>query len=129
MGSTIDRISTNRRTLLKTAATLGAGIVSGAGAPPASAAPRRTAPAVHVRTQSVAIPDGMALVTSPRLPLFDVGPDEAGQLLAGAIPDWSAVGSAIRSTVQPVAAGVPPACMNPIAHHADYEGVVAGLTK
>ena len=40
------------------------------------------------------VPDGMALVASPRLPLTGVGPDDPWRLLTGRVTNWGAVGSA-----------------------------------
>ncbi len=50
-----------------------------------------------------ALPDGMALVASPRLPVAGVGPDDAWGLLSGAITNWSSVGSFVPLPVRPVA--------------------------
>ncbi len=49
------------------------------------------------------LPDGMALVASPRLPVSGVGPDEVWRLLSGEITNWSAVGSFVPLPVRPVA--------------------------
>jgi poly-gamma-glutamate synthesis protein (capsule biosynthesis protein) len=50
-----------------------------------------------------AVPEGMALVTSPRLPLFDLASQEVGGLVSGQIPTWIEVGSALELAVTPVA--------------------------
>ncbi len=48
------------------------------------------------------LPDGMALVASPRLPVDGVGPGDVWPLLNGGISDWSAVGSFVPMPVRPV---------------------------
>jgi hypothetical protein len=50
-----------------------------------------------------ALPEGMALVASPRLPVSGVGPDDAWGLLSGQITNWSAVGSFVPLPVNLVA--------------------------
>ena len=45
----------------------------------------------------------MALVASPRLPLFDLASQDVGALVAGQIPSWIEVGSALDLAVTPVA--------------------------
>jgi poly-gamma-glutamate synthesis protein (capsule biosynthesis protein) len=50
-----------------------------------------------------ALPDGMALVASPRLPVTGVGPDDAWGLLSGQITNWSSVGAFVPLPVRPVA--------------------------
>lgn len=57
------------------------------------------------------LPAGMALVSSPRLPLFGIGSAELQRLLAGQVTDWRELGSAVSlpvalyglSTATPVA--------------------------
>ncbi len=95
----------------------------------AKASPIRM-PAVRIARNAVAIPDGMALVTSPRTPLFDIGPDDAGQLLAGAFANWTDLGSPVGRAIEPVAVGAkPPAGMTPIETYADYESLIKGFEK
>ena len=48
------------------------------------------------------LPAGMAVVTSPRLPLFDIGSGQLGPVLGGAITDWVEVGCPLSLTVVPV---------------------------
>ena len=72
----------------------------------------------------------MALVTSPRVPLFGVGPDDPARLLDGRIGDWREVGSAAPLAVEPLAlvgAGEP--AVRPVETVADYEGLVAALVR
>jgi poly-gamma-glutamate capsule biosynthesis protein CapA/YwtB (metallophosphatase superfamily) len=52
--------------------------------------------------RNIGVPEGMALVASPRLPLTGVGPDDPWRLLTGRVADWSEVGSAIALAVNPV---------------------------
>jgi hypothetical protein len=49
------------------------------------------------------IPDGMAFVASPRLPLAGVAPDDPWRLLTGAVTNWAAVGSAVPIPVRALA--------------------------
>src|SRR4051794_6543316 len=117
MSSWKDRTTMNRRTLLAGAAAAVAGtsgMVAGisaltcgdakpggadptsttndvAGAPASSPAPSRAAsgaPSIRASRALLQVPQGMALVTSPRLPLFGVGGQEASDLLSGALPSW-----------------------------------------
>lgn len=50
-----------------------------------------------------ALPEGMALVASPRLPVTGVGPGDVWGLLSGQITNWSSVGSFVPLPVRPVA--------------------------
>src|SRR5215210_8079637 len=52
--------------------------------------------------RNVGVPEGMALVASPRLPLAGVGPEDPWSLLTGRVRDWSEVGSAVSLPVNPV---------------------------
>src|SRR6476469_9841153 len=82
-------------------------------------------PAVRIARNAVEIPDGMAIVTSPRVPLFDVGPNDAGQLWAGAFPNWLDLGSPVSRAIEPVAVGAqPPAGMTPAETYGDYEALI-----
>ena len=72
----------------------------------------------------------MALVTSPRLPLFGVGPDDPDRLLGGGVADWRGVGSAAALPVAPLAlAGSEPPGIDPVATYGDYDELVAGLDE
>ncbi len=73
------------------------------------------------------VPEGMALVTSPRLPLFGVGPEDPTRLLAGEIVDWRAVGSAVALPVEPLALVGEEAGTAAVATFPDYEALVDGL--
>lgn len=76
------------------------------------------------------MPEGMALVTSPRLPLFGVGPEDAGRLLWGEVDDWRAVGSAVALPVEPLAlAGQRNRDGRPVAIFDGYEALVSGLVE
>ncbi len=100
-----------------------------AGAASAGAALTIDMPAVHVRANSVAIPDGYAIVTSPRLPLFDIGSDDAGQLLAGAIPDWREVGSPIGLPVELLASGQAPPGITAAQTYPDFASLATAFTQ
>src|SRR5688572_32907165 len=78
----------NRRTLMK-------------------AAPGLAAP-VLLRQQvagqeSASVPAGMALVSSPRLPLHGIGSEEAGGVLAGTTTQWEDAGSPVALPVEVLA--------------------------
>ncbi|MDP9365940.1 MAG: CapA family protein, partial [Chloroflexota bacterium] len=75
------------------------------------------------------VPPGMALVTSPRLPLFGVGPDDPGRLLRGSVADWRALGSPVPLPVEPLALRGEAAGTRPVATYDDYEALVAGLAE
>jgi poly-gamma-glutamate capsule biosynthesis protein CapA/YwtB (metallophosphatase superfamily) len=78
---------------------------------PAPATPARSSkpsPLVEPREsaralKNIGVPDGMALVVSPRLPLSGVGPADPWRLLTGTITNWSEVGSAVSLPVQTLA--------------------------
>ena len=113
---TLHSIRTTRRGFLAGAASTGAALSIGM-------------PAVHVRAEDVAIPDGFALVTSPRLPLFDIGQAEAGQLLAGAIPDWRDVGSPLGLPVELLSIGDAPQGMTIAQSYPDYASLAAAFNQ
>ena len=97
-------------------------------ATPPATPPAATGPASPIAGATVA-PD-LALVTSPRLPLFGIGPDEVDPLLGGEIANWRAVGSAVSLPVEPLAlAGATLPNEAPAAAFADYEALVAGLAE
>lgn len=78
----------------------------------------------------LAVPDGMALVTSPRLPLFGVGSAEMTDLLAGKLPSWLDAGSPIDLEVAPLALeSVVPEGAVPVETLKDYEALVKELAR
>lgn len=117
----------SRRKLLAGAGTLAGATalgIAGANAPRGggsgiSAAPT-SAPTAEIRfaqevatptASTIQLPNGTALVTSPRLPLHGIGADQVQALLQGAITSWRDVGSPINLPVSPFA----------------IDGVVAGM--
>jgi poly-gamma-glutamate capsule biosynthesis protein CapA/YwtB (metallophosphatase superfamily) len=108
--------------------------ISGAPAPkpaanstPSGLAGARIAPAVQV---VAALPAGMALVASPRLPLFSVGGGDVAKLLGAQVPTWTEVGSPIGLPVEPIALeGQAPNGMTPVATFASYEDLAAELDR
>jgi poly-gamma-glutamate capsule biosynthesis protein CapA/YwtB (metallophosphatase superfamily) len=54
------------------------------------------------KLRNIGVPDGMALVASPRLPLAGVGPEDPWDLLTGRVADWSDVGSPVSLPVNPM---------------------------
>ena len=81
-----------------------AAAASGSGTPQRREGALRQATATPVPQSAVrGLPDGMALVASPRLPVSGVGPDDVMRLMSGEITNWSAVGSFVPLPVRPVA--------------------------
>jgi poly-gamma-glutamate capsule biosynthesis protein CapA/YwtB (metallophosphatase superfamily) len=70
------------------------------------------------------VPAGMALVSSPRLPLFGIGSSDVAPLLNGQITDWRDLGSAVALPVEvfTLGSGTPTASATMVA---DYEALVA----
>jgi len=67
-------------------------------------------------------------VTSPRLPLWGVGREQASALAGGAVRDWSEVGAPLDLPVRVVALdGFVADGLEPAEVYADYEALVAGL--
>lgn len=66
------------------------------------ATPAATPATMHALSNE-GLPEGMALVASPRLPVSGVGPEDPWHLLSGSITDWAVVGSAVPIPVRPVA--------------------------
>jgi poly-gamma-glutamate capsule biosynthesis protein CapA/YwtB (metallophosphatase superfamily) len=93
---------------------------------PPAAAPQiaMQAPAVVTasRQQVANLPEGQALITSPRLPLFGVGENDLPGLLTGETTDWNDVGSPVSIAVIPVALeGSVPEGMTPAETFASYD--------
>jgi poly-gamma-glutamate synthesis protein (capsule biosynthesis protein) len=82
------------------------------------------------RGTRLTVPDGYALVTSPRLPLFGVAADDPGRLLKGEIGDWRALGAAIPMAVEPLGltGAIPPGVV-PVATYRRYDELVAALSE
>jgi poly-gamma-glutamate synthesis protein (capsule biosynthesis protein) len=112
----------HRRALIGGAAATGALATTATVARAAPVAPLL----VRYRAQQAAnLPEGMALVTSPRLPLFGIGENDIPGLLSGQITDWGTVGSPVSVPVQPVAIdGAVPAGMTPTATFGSYADLV-----
>jgi hypothetical protein len=142
--------SLSRRKLLAGAGTLAGATaigIAGANAPRGrgiSAAPT-SAPTTEIRfAQEVAtppevatpsaatiqLPNGTALVTSPRLPLHGIGTDQVQALLQGAITSWRDVGSPINLPVSAFAIdGIVPDGMKSPQMVKDYAGLLDALNK
>ena len=74
--------------------------------------------------------DGLALVSSPRLPLFGIGSAERDALLAGEITNWRDLGSAAAFTIELLAIdGVVPEGSSPAETVADYDALAAALAE
>lgn len=84
-----------------------------------------TAPAV-----SANVPQGMALVTSPRLPLWNVAATEWQGLIHGETKSWRDVGCPIGLPVSSLAIdGLVPDGMKPAKVVNDYDALVQGLNR
>jgi len=80
--------------------------------------------------QAVELPQGTALVTSPRLPLAGIGSAQVSPLLQGAVTNWREVGAPVGLSVTTVALdGVVPSGMQPAETVADYAALVEALAK
>lgn len=92
--------------------------------PTAVATPAATA------APAIQLPNGTALVTSPRLPLHGIGADQVQALLQGAISSWREVGSPINLPVSPLAidGAVPDGMQSPKMVN-DYAALIAELNK
>ncbi len=53
--------------------------------------------------ENAGLPDGMALVASPRMPVSGVGASDPWRMLTGQVTNWAAVGSAMPFPIRPVA--------------------------
>ncbi len=74
------------------------------------------------------LPEGTALVTSLRLPLFGVSGNDVEAILSGRVPSWLDVGAAMDLPVEPVALqGLELASMAPVATVPDYDALVQEL--
>lgn len=91
MTSSFQARRVTRRTIFKGAAASAASV---------ALAGRQT---VDTRAQEVSgLPAGMALVASPRLPLYGVGSSDVAALLGGTVPDWREAGSPVSLPVEPI---------------------------
>ena len=98
----------------------------------AQAAVTTQAPALVVssRQQVANVPDGQALITSPRLPLFGIGENDVAGLLNGQTTDWNAVGTPNSLTVIPVALeGNVPEGMTPAETFGSYDALADFLAE
>ncbi|MGI8483802.1 MAG: CapA family protein, partial [Thermomicrobiales bacterium] len=138
--------SLSRRKLLAGAGTLAGATalgIAGANAPHGggvSAAPTAeirfvqevaTPPVVATPSAStIQLPNGTALVTSPRLPLHGIGVDQVQSLLQGSITSWRDVGSPINLPVSAFAIdGIVADGMKSPQMVKDYSGLLAELNK
>lgn len=142
--------SLSRRKLLAGAGTLAGATalgIAGANAPHGggvSAAPT-SAPTAEIRfvqevatppvvatpsASTIQLPNGTALVTSPRLPLHGIGVDQVQALLQGSITSWRDVGSPINLPVSAFAIdGIVADGMKSPQMVKDYSGLLAELNK
>ena len=92
-------------------------------------APPTEVPAVATPTPSgPVVPRDMAIVTSPRLPLFGIGESQAERLLAGKVTDWRELGSAIGFRPEPLALpNLVPAGLGGAEVVRDYDDLAARL--
>ena len=77
---------------------------------------------------NIGIPEGMALVASPRLPVAGVGPEDPWRLLTGKTMDWAALGSPVPLRVRPLGLeGETTSDMRPEQTFADYDALAAAM--
>ncbi len=78
--------------------------------------------------QDIELPQGTALVTSPRLPLAGIGSGQIGALLQGGVANWRDLGAPIGLPVTTIAIdGLVPAGMTPAQTVTDYAGLLDAL--
>lgn len=88
-----------------------------------------TAPGQGYQSKAV-VSSYLALVTSPRLPLYGVGQDAAARLIAGQANDWRQAGAPLGLKAEPLALqGQVPPGMTPAATFASYDALVTGLEQ
>jgi poly-gamma-glutamate synthesis protein (capsule biosynthesis protein) len=88
------------------------------------------APNVITARRQTAVPEGAALIASPRLPLFDVASQDLGGMLNGDIPSWIEVGSAIDLPIYPVALeGTAIDGLNPQKTYKSYDRLASFLNS
>jgi poly-gamma-glutamate capsule biosynthesis protein CapA/YwtB (metallophosphatase superfamily) len=79
--------------------------------------------------RNIGVPEGMALVASPRLPLAGVGPQDPWRLLTGQVADWSEVGSTVALPVNSVGLASQVANgMRPDRTYDSYEELASALS-
>jgi poly-gamma-glutamate synthesis protein (capsule biosynthesis protein) len=103
-------------------------LIIGAGAT-AAAATLGISRGVAAQTPPSGLPAGSALVTSPRLPLWDVTSDALVAILDGSATDWIQVGSPLPVPIRRVALdGADSAGMQTEQTVADYDALTAELS-
>ena len=60
-------------------------------------------PAAVIAPPSTAVPAGMAIISSPRVPLFDLASQDVPGIVSGSISSWITVGSAVDQAIVVVA--------------------------
>ncbi len=92
-------------------------------------APMASTPSSSSAKQQVAnLPAGMALVSSPRLPLFGIGQNDLPGLLNGQTTDWLEAGAPLQLAVTPVAlSSNVPEGMTPSQTFGSYDELAAFL--
>jgi poly-gamma-glutamate synthesis protein (capsule biosynthesis protein) len=73
------------------------------------------------------VPEGLALVASPRMPLFGVGNSDVDALLTGGVADWRQVGAPISLPVEPFAIDGAADGVAAVDTFEDYEALAAAL--
>lgn len=134
------KLSVTRRRAVAGAAGIGAAAFAqrgrGAAAPipasPPDVSPPQvgTPPATPIQepARTGELPQGTALVVSPRLPLAGIGSGDVGALLGGAVGSWRELGCPVNVPVTSLAIdGLVPSGMQPAQTVADYDALVAAL--
>ena len=76
------------------------------------------------------LPEGMALVASPRLPIVAVGSDAPWRLVTGGVGNWAELGSPAPYPVRPVAlAGHTASGMRPEETYERYDALAAAIAN
>jgi poly-gamma-glutamate capsule biosynthesis protein CapA/YwtB (metallophosphatase superfamily) len=70
---------------------------------PAGSPSVKSAPQLARSLPNRGVPQGMALVASPRLPLAGVGPEDPWRLLTRRVTNWAGIGSPVPLPVRPLA--------------------------
>lgn len=98
--------------------------------PEATPAPAASTPVIVATTEARfedGLPEGTMLVTSPRLPLSSVGPEDALRLLRGEVSDWAEVGSPIHLPVRLFELAGVPAGASGVTTLSDYEALADAM--
>ena len=131
-----DDRSAEQHALVETPLTRRTVLAGAAGAAVATALPSAAritfaqTPPATATSSGTNLPDGMALVTSPRLPLRGIASDQVQAIVQGAVSSWRDVGSPVNLAITPLAIDgiVPDGMANPQKVN-DYAALVTALNQ